>query len=145
MQLGWWCRRAGLAGLFLAVPALAVAPPWWDGAQVRVKVHEHAFHRVTLNGAGCAVRVRLYFDAPAAAYAESASERNHYRFQANVLLSDGTRFSTAVFDNAEPGARVYAASHDTTSQGCWAEHPHSLRKVDVHACRGPRCVPQPFE
>ena len=147
MKLGSWCRRAGLAWLVVswveAAPALA-APGWWSEANVRVKVHEHAFHRVTANAVGCRVRVRLYFDAPATEYREPAAERNHYRFQARVVFSDGTEFSSEVFDNAEIGARVYAFSHDTTAKGCWAEQEHGLRKLDVHACRGERCVPEAF-
>jgi hypothetical protein len=148
MKLGSWCRRAGLASLVVswveAAPALA-APGWWSEANVRVKVHEHAFHRVTANAVGCSVRVRLHFAAPAAKYAEPAAERNHFRFRAQVLLSDGASITSEIFDNAEPGARVYAFSVDTTLQGCWAERAHTLRKLDVRACRGARCVPEPFE
>jgi hypothetical protein len=129
-----------------AVPALAVgAAPWWDTAQVEVKVHEHAFHRVTINRVGCQVRVRLYFDAPQAAYREAAAARNQYRFRAELKLSGGQRFVSDVFDNREAGARVFAFSHDSQSQGCWAEEGRKLRKVDVHACRGDRCTPESFE
>ena len=145
--------RHGLLGAVLVLAALVVglqpaalaAGPWWDEAQVGVRVNEHAFSRVTANGVGCSVRLRLHFDAPAAKYAEPVAERNHFRFRAYVQLSDGASLTSEIFDNAEPGARVYAFSRDTASEGCWAERAHTLRKLDVHACRGVRCVPEAFE
>jgi hypothetical protein len=145
-----------LAGLSLAavlaptlaaalLPTALAAAPWWDEAQVGVRVNDHAFSRVTANGAGCSVRLRLHFDAPAAKYAEPVAERNHFRFRARVQLSDGVSLTSEIFDNDLPGARVYAFSHGTGSEGCWAERAHTLRKLDVHACRGLRCVPEAFE
>ena len=136
-----------LGALLLGLAALPVraASTWWDEALVGVRVNEHAFSRVTANGVGCSVRVRLHFEAPQAKYGEPAAERNHFRFRARVQLSDGVELSSEVFDNGEAGARVYAFSHDTASQGCWAERAHTLRKLEVHACRGVRCVPEPFE
>jgi hypothetical protein len=139
------CAVALGCAMAFAAPLALARSPWWDEAKIRVKVHEHAFHRVTANAIGCSVRVRLYFDAPASGYAEPAPERNHYRFSAQVTLSDNQTFISEAFDNGEGGARVFAFSHDTTSQGCWAESEHTLRKVDVHACRGVGCVPEPFE
>jgi hypothetical protein len=130
--------------LLLASPALARSL-WWDEARIQVRVHDHGFQRVTANAIGCSVRVRLHFDAPPSAYGEPARERNHYRFTAQVTLSDNQRFVSEVFDNAEAGARVFAFSHDSASEGCWAEREHTLRKVDVHACRGEGCVPQSFD
>lgn len=127
-----------------AAPALAKSL-WWDEARIGVKVHDHAFHRVTANAIGCNVRVRLYFDAPFAGYQEPAPERNRFRFTAKVSLSDGQSFESEAFENAEYGARVFAFSHDSRTEGCWAEREHTLRKVDVHACRGVGCVPEPFE
>lgn len=145
----WLVAAAGLlaAGAFAASGAGAAAPrsSWWREASIAVSVHEHAFRRVTANGVGCSVRVRLYFDAPGEGYRDPARERNHYRFQAQVRLADGRSIRSAVFDNLEPGARVRAFSHDTRTEGCWAEREHALRKVDVHACRGAGCVPEPFE
>ena len=120
----------------------AAAAAWWDTAQLEVKVHEHAFHRVTVNRVGCQVRVRLYFDAPHAGYREAAAARNQYRFRAELRLSGGKRFVSDVFDNREGGPRVFAFSHDSQSQGCWAEEERKLRKLDVHACRGERCTPE---
>jgi hypothetical protein len=142
-------RRASvlwLGALLLAASALpALAASWWAEAQVGVRVNEHAFSRVTANGVGCSVRVRLHFAAPAAKYEEPVAQRNHFRFLAMVQLSDGASITSEIFDNAESGARVYAFSHDTAPQGCWAERAHTLRKLDVHACRGERCVPEAFE
>jgi hypothetical protein len=143
-------RRNRLGPLSLAV-ALAAAGPslakskWWEAAEVGVKVHEHAFHRLTANGVGCQIRVRLYFDAPHAGYRDADAERNRYRFRAELKLSGGKRFVSEVFDNSEGGPRVFAFSHDTQGQGCWAEGEPKLRKLDVHACRGERCTPEVFE
>jgi len=135
-----------LAAVLLASPGVAWAKSkWWRAADVGVKVHEHAFHRLSVNDVGCQVRVRLFFDAPHAAYSDAAAARNHYRFRAELKLSDGKRIVSEVFDNAEAGPRVFAFSHDTEGQGCWAEAEHKLRKLDVHACRGARCVPEVFE
>ena len=141
LRTGW---RVAAAALLLAGPAIA-ASAWWDEAQITVKVHEHLFRRVTANAIGCTVRVRLHFDAPAAGYQEPAPERNHYRFRAKVVLSDDQSFESEPFDNAVGGARVFAFSHDTRGEGCWAEQEHTLRKVDVHACRGEGCLPEAFE
>jgi hypothetical protein len=100
---------------------------------------------VTANGIGCAVRLRLYFDAPQAGYRDPAASRNHYRFRAELELSGGDSVVSEIFDNTQAGARVFAFSHDSHPQGCWAEKEHTLRKVDVHACRGERCTPEDFE
>jgi hypothetical protein len=139
-----FCVFAVSAGLTVAGLS-AGKSAWWQSADVGVQVHEHAFHRLTANGVGCQVRVRLYFDAPHAAYRDAAPPRNRYRFRAEVKLSDGKRFVSEVFDNTEAGPRVFAFSHDTGDQGCWAETEHKLRKLDVHACRGELCTPEVFE
>jgi hypothetical protein len=125
-------------------PTLAAGPVWRDDAELAVKVFEHSFQRVTANDVGCVVRVRLYFDAPASNYREAAAQRNHYRFLAEVKLSGNNRFVSEVFSNTEPGARVLELSHNTALEGCWAQQPLKLRKVDVHACRGSKCQPQGF-
>lgn len=142
--LGWGLLAASLAAVCSALPAFARSL-WWDEARIGVKVHDHAFHRVTANAIGCSVRVRLYFDAPFAGYQEPLPERNHFRFSAQVTLSDNQSFVSETFHNVEAGARVFAFSHDSSAEGCWANREHSLRKVDVHACRGVGCVPEPFE
>jgi hypothetical protein len=136
---------ACLTAVSLPGPALADGPVWRDSAELPVKVFEHAFRRVDANNVDCLVRVRLHFDAPAAGYQESSPVRNHYRFIAEVKLSGGNHFQSEVFSNTEPGERVFAFSHDTALEGCWAKQPLKLRKVDVHACRGAKCLPQSFE
>jgi hypothetical protein len=133
------------AAVALPQPAWAAGPVWRDSAELPVKVFEHAFRRVDANDVDCLVRVRLHFDAPAAAYQEPSPVRNHYRFIAEVKLSGGNHFQSEIFSNTEPGARVFAFSYDTTTEGCWAKQALKLRRVDVHACRGARCVPQKFE
>lgn len=151
---GWqaWRRLARLgaacacwAAAALPLPARAAGPVWRDSAELPVKVFEHAFRRVDANDVDCVVRVRLHFDAPPAAYQEPSPVRNHYRFIAEVKLSGGNHFQSEVFSNTEPGARVFAFSYDTASEGCWAKQALKLRKVDVHACRGAKCTPQKFE
>lgn len=124
--------------------AQAAGPVWRDTEQLRVRLFDHAFTRAMLNDARCEVRVRLYFDAPAEGYREPTPARNHYRFLAEVKLYGGKKFVSELFDNTEPGARVYAFSHDTSSEGCWAAQEHELLKVDVHGCRGALCKPQRF-
>ncbi len=136
--------RWALALALAAAPALG-ASAWWAEATLQVRVHEHAFQRVTANAIGCSVRVRLHFDAPDAAYGGPVSERNHYRFRARVLLSGNQSFESEVFGNSVAGARVFAFSHDTAGEGCWADSERSLRKLDVHACRGEGCLPQAFD
>jgi len=134
-----------LAVLVIAAESAAAGAVWRDTADLAVRVFEHAFARATVNDAGCWVRVRLYFDAPSEGYREAAPQRNHYRFIAQVKLSGGHSFVSESFDNREPGARVFAFSHDTAGEGCWAKEERKLRKVNVHACRGSRCVPERFE
>lgn len=141
-------RSAGLISILSCLAAaapLAAKSSWWQAAEVGVKVHEHAFHRLSVNGVGCQARVRLYFDAPHAAYADAAEARNHYRFRAEIKLSGGKSFVSEVFRNSEPGPRVFEFSHDTAADGCWADSEHKLRKLDVHACRGARCTPEVFD
>jgi hypothetical protein len=144
-----WLRVCALGlgvalGLSTPLPARADAR-WWSEAELRVKVHEHAFHRVSANNHQCVVRVRLYFDAPQAGYREPDPPRNQYRFVAEVSLSGGHRFVSEPFVNREAGPRVFAFSHDSQFDGCWADEERKLRKVDVHACRGQSCRPHAFE
>jgi hypothetical protein len=136
----------GSWGLGPGVHLALAKPVWSDEAKIQVKVHDHVFHTAQANAGGCVVSVRLHFDAPSSAYGDPAPERNHYRFSAMVRFSDGQSVvSDRAIDNREAGARVIAFKQDTTEKGCWAERKHTLRKVDVHACRGAGCVPMPFE
>lgn len=118
---------------------------WWREASIGVTAHEHAFHRITANNHQCVVRVRLYFDAPTAGYRAPATSRNQYRFIAEVKFSGGHEFVSEPFVNREPGARVFAFSHDSQFDGCWADADRKLRKVDVHACRGESCKVRGFD
>ncbi len=140
-------RALGAPPLVALTGALtaSASQSWWHEAPLRVEVHDHAFRRASANAIGCEVRIRLYFDAPAEKYAEPVAERNHYRFLAELKLSGGHRFVSPVFGNTQPGARVMSFSHDSQFDGCWAERPRKLRKVDVHACRGVGCVPHGFD
>ena len=138
------CWLAGAAGGL--IPFLATADSsWTDEAKIKVRVHDHVFHTVKASPEGCTMRVRVQFNAPPSAYAEPAPERNHYRFLIKVIFSDNKSVvSPKPIDNRQPGARAVAFEYDTTAEGCWTDGRPSLRKVDVHACRGPGCVPEPF-
>src|SRR5687767_14494124 len=114
MLARWFAGRRNWVWLLSLAAALAAAgsslakSKWWEAAEMAVKVHEHAFHRVTANGVGCQVRVRLYFDAPHASYRDADTQRNRYRFRAELKFSGGKRFVSEAFDNAEAGPRVFA-------------------------------------
>jgi hypothetical protein len=142
-----WCLLVGGSAAFGLSLGLALAEPGWsDEAKIQVKVHDHVFYAAKASADGCAVNVRLHFNAPPSAYSDPAPERNHYVFSAKVSFSDGQSFvSERPLDNRQAGARILAFRQDTTGKGCWAERQHTLRKIDVHACRGTGCVPTPFE
>jgi hypothetical protein len=133
---------AALASI-VALPALARA--FQHSAAFETRVHGHAFSRVTVESRGCEVRARLAFDAPEAAYKHEAAARNVYRFHARIKLDKGHGFETPVFQNSVAGARQYAYTKDTTTEGCWAKDEHLLRAVDVEGCRGGGCKPDPFK
>jgi hypothetical protein len=117
----------------------APSSDWWHEANPQITVHEHAFYRVTLNNIGCQLRVRLYVDAPFERYRDEDQVKNHYRFQAKLKLAGGRSLTSPNFGNDAPGLRVFAFSHDSTGEGCWAKEPRKLRKLDVNACRGQGC------
>jgi len=122
------------------VPGLpAQASDWWHEANPQVTVHEHSFYRVTLNNIGCQLRVRLYVDAPFERYRDEDDAKNHYRFQALLKLAGGRSITSPPFNNDAAGLRVFAFTHDSTGEGCWAKEPRKLRKLDVNACRGQGC------
>jgi hypothetical protein len=107
-----------------------------------VGVHGHRFHRAVLGGAKCRLDYKLYFSAPAERYPSASA---YYRFKARIRLRDGRSVLSPLFGNAGAGERVYVARHDTASEGCWAEQAQKVLAVDVQACRGRSCVPEPFE
>jgi hypothetical protein len=145
LAAAWLFALACSSAVALGAPLARAESKWWDEARIQVKVHDHVFHRVTANALGCSVRVRLHFDAPSSAYGEPAPDRNHYRFSVQMRFSDDRSFVSEPVANDQSGARVISFKHDTTGEGCWAEQAHTVRKVDVHACRGVGCLPQPFE
>jgi hypothetical protein len=142
-----WCLLVGASVALGLGPGLALGVGGWsDEAKIQVKVHDHVFYTAKASADGCTVSVRLQFEAPPSAYSDPAPERNHYRFSAKISFSEGQSFvSERPLDNRAAGARMIAFTQDTTGRGCWAERQHTLRKVDVHACRGAGCVPMPFE
>lgn len=146
-----WRRTfaAAAAAASLAFGGVAAAEgkkgqQWRHEAALSLTVHEHSFRRAVASASSCEVEVRLHFDAPATAYAEPVSERNHYRFVAQIKLSGGKSFLSPVLSNSKPGPRVISFRHDSGGQGCWAESRRKLRKVDVRACRGEGCTPRAF-
>jgi len=131
-----------LAALAL-VTASATALAWSHQASFETHIHGHAFSRVTLENSDCALTVRLFFDAPEAAYKNEA--RNYYRFHARIKLDDGRAILTRVFSNSAPGARAYTYVDDTKPDGCFAKTEHEIRGIDVEGCRGVGCTPEPFK
>jgi len=127
---------------FLAFPTVALA--WSQKAPFGVRVHDHALHDVTLEGTGCSVGYKLYFSAPADGYSSRAENRNYYLFRARIKFQSGKTITVPIFGNAGAGERVYERSFDTTSEGCWAKEQQKLMGVDVEACRGRGCTPDPL-
>jgi len=130
--------------LFAVVGSPALALAWSQKAPFGVKVHDHALHDVELGATECSLDYRLLFSAPAEGYSSRAENRNYYLFRARIKLQSGKRVTVPVFGNAGPGERVYERSYDTTSEGCWAKEPQKLLGVDVEACRGRGCTPDPL-
>lgn len=146
----WGHSLAGSLGVVLlfsasTLPLAQAAERWWHEAKLSIKAHDHQFYRVTANSIQCEVRVRLHFDAPLSRYQGAAANENTYRFIAQIKLSGGEKFVSKAMRNREPGPRVFSFSHDSQFDGCWAERPHRLRKVNVHSCRGAQCVPRGFD
>jgi hypothetical protein len=126
----------------IASPAAALA--WSQKAPFGVKVHDHALHDVELAATGCSLEYKLFFSAPADGYSSRAENRNYYVFRTRIKLQSGKRVTVPEFGNAAAGERVYARSFDTTSEGCWAKEAQKLLGVDVEACRGRGCTPDPL-
>jgi hypothetical protein len=127
-----------LALIGLAAPAFA----WFARAPFGAKVHGHEFRKVMLESAECGVRYRLYFAAPASGY---GAQKHTYRFKARIRLHSGKAVVSPVFYNSAPGERVYARTHDTSQEGCWAKEEQKLLAVDVRACKGRDCTPEAFD
>ncbi len=132
--------------LTLSLLALSGAALAWSGkAPFTAMVHDHEYHDVALENDGCKVRYRLYFNAPDSRYEAKNGARDYYRFKARIELHGDKNVISPVFGNAAPGERVYAATFDTTSEGCWAKEAQKLAGVDVEGCRGRNCTPKPFQ
>lgn len=134
----------GLATIILLLSAPAAALAWTQESPLVVRVHEHELHDVELAATGCSLDYKLFFSAPAAAYASRAATRNYFVFRARIKFHGGKVVTLPLFGNAAPGERVYARSHDTSGEGCWIKEPQRLMGVDVEACRGRGCTPNPF-
>lgn len=137
-----WVLGASIVGALVASPLLAWA--WSQGAMINVKVHEHVFDRVHVETQDCSVTAKLHFSAPEQGYTSGARERDYHRFKARIKLTEGRSLVSPVFGNPRAGRRLYTFTYDTAPEGCWAKEPHKLQGVDVEACRGRRCEPQPF-
>jgi hypothetical protein len=133
----------GLVVVGLLVPALALA--WSQEAHFSARVHKHEFSRAALSTEGCTLKLRLFFDAPEAAYQADSKTRNQYRFHARVNLDGGHALLTPVFQSQAAGARVYDYAQDTTDDGCWVKVESKVLGVDVEGCRGAGCKPEPFK
>lgn len=135
-------RATAVVGALLALPAVAWA--WSQSALINVKVHDHLYDRVAIEANECTVTAKLHFSAPEAGYSSGTRERDYYRFKARIRLTEERAVVSPVFGNPKAGRRVYTFSYDTSGEGCWAKEPHKLQGVDVEACRGRRCEPDPF-
>ena len=129
-----------------ATGARADAAAWSDEAPVEIHVNGHEFHKVHVDGHGCSVSVRLYFDAPEKGYADPRNRvRNYQRFRARVKFARGEAVESRVFSNTAPGERTYDFDADTTPDGCWSKQPDKVVKLDVIGCRGRGCDLGAFE
>jgi len=138
-------RRIPLLGLALAVFVVAPAVlAWSQGADFGATVHGHAFSRVEVESADCTLRYKIFFNAPAEAYASGAPMRNVYLFRSRIDFASGKSATVPVFANRGPGARVYENQYDSTADGCWVKDKQALRGVKIEGCRGDGCRPEPL-
>ena len=138
-------RHLVLSGLLAA--GLAVAPAvlaWSQGADFGATVHGHGFSRVEVESVDCTLNYRIFFNAPADAYASGARARNVYLFRSRIDFASGKSATVPVFANRGPGARVYENHYDSTADGCWVKDKQALRGVKVEGCRGDGCTPEPL-
>jgi hypothetical protein len=133
-------RGFGLA-LSLVAPA---AFAWSQRAEFSATVHGHAFQRVEVESDECVLAYRIYFDAPADAYASPAKTRDVYLFRTRIDFASGKSAPVPVFANRAPGTRVYENRYDSSADGCWAKDKQALRGVKVEGCRGDGCKPEPI-
>ena len=139
-------RRSAALALLTVTPFAMAASGWKSEGRPRVTVHKHVFDHVIVESTGCELRFNLYFDAPTEGYADKRNAvRNHYRFLAEIKFADGQTIHTDHFNNRAPGRRVYRYRHDTGDGGCWARNKNKIVKLNVSACRGRRCRPNPLE
>ena len=137
-------HRLGV-GVVLSLGLVAgAAYGWSQGADITATVHGHSFHRVEVDATDCTLNYRIYFDAPADAYASNAKTRNVYLFRSRIEFADGKTALVPIFANRGAGERVYENHFDSTSDGCWAKDKHGLSRVKVEACRGDGCTPESF-
>jgi hypothetical protein len=138
-------RRSAAWGFAAAVLSVAsVALAWSQSAEISATVHGHAFQRVEVESAECVLSYKLYFDAPADAYASRAPTRNVYLFRARIDFANDKSVTVPVFANRAPGARRYENRYDSSADGCWVKDKQALRRVKVEACRGDGCTPESF-
>ncbi len=140
--------RAWFIAIVGAVAVASVSAPadaWSVKSPFRASINSHTFDRVELDADSCTIAAGLYFDAPSSAYDGKNEVRNTYRFRALVKLRGGRSFETRVFQNRAAGRRKYVFSHDTTSEGCWAERSHEVIRVDVVGCRNRGCIVPGFQ
>jgi hypothetical protein len=135
--------RVGLWVLALLCVA-PVAFVWSQDAEFSATVHGHAFKRVVVESKDCVLDYRIYFDAPADAYASPAKARDVYLFRARIDFASGKSATVPVFANRESGARMYENHFDSAGDGCWVKDKQALRGVKVEGCRGDGCKPDPI-
>jgi hypothetical protein len=138
-------RRNFLLPACLALLSSVAAAAWTQTAEIEVKVHEHVFHKVTVEGVDCTLNTKLWFHAPAAVYSSANAARNLYRFHGRVDFLEGNQAPIAMFVNRVGGERYIASSYDTTAEGCWARDRKKLERVRLEACRGDGCGPRPVK
>ena len=135
-------RRFVLVSFGFTMAIAAHAAAWSQSAEFGVRTHGHSFHKAVVENNECNLHYKLYFSAPAEAYEKSS--KAHFQFRARVRFASGKEVVSLVFGNRGGGERVYERDYDTSSEGCWAKETQKLLGVDVEACRGRGCTPDPF-
>ena len=129
-----------------AATVLAADGAWSSEADVSVRVNGHSFHHARVDGQGCGVSVKLFFEAPESGYSDPKNRvRNYHLFRARIKLAKGQVVTSKLFGNSGAGERTYSFDEDTSAEGCWAKEPGKLVKVDVIGCRGRSCDVGSFE